>query len=99
MRSVLILSFVTLVLAACSSTGDAPPGAIDYGPGIRPIKGSITYGDQGPRRSDLPPGYKFSHEFYDAFGSRVQERYRITDDGILELYSRRVKPITISNGR
>lgn len=99
MRTFLTLAFVTFVFAACSSTGDAPPGAIEYGSGIRPIKGSLTYGDQGPRRSDLPPGYKFSHEFYDTFGSSVEERYRVTDDGMLDLYSRRVKPITISGSR
>lgn len=99
MRTFLIFSFVTVLLAACSSTVDPPPGAIEYGAGIRPIKGSITYGDQGPRRSNLPPGYKFTHEFFDTFGSRVEERYRVKDDGTLELYSRRVKPISISSGR
>lgn len=96
MKKAIALSFAALALAACSTSSNPELGGFDYGPDVVPIRGSITYGDTVPRRSPLRPGTRFTHEFYDRFGSRVTERYRVTEDGTLQLFSRRIYSISTS---
>lgn len=98
MKKFLVMSIAAIALTACTSTGNPEFRAIDYGPGIQPIPGSLTYGGGKPksRFANMPAGYTFSHEFYSRFGSRVEERYRVLDDGTLDIYSRRIVAITIS---
>ncbi len=100
MKRLLVMAIAAIALTACSSTGNPEFRAIDYGPGIQPIPGSITYGGKTRARyANMPAGYTFSHEFYGSFGSRVEERYGVLDNGSLDIYSRRITPINVSGGR
>ncbi len=96
MKTLLVMAIAALALTACNSTGNPEFRAIDYGPGIAPISGSLTYRGQPKRRSaNMPVGSTFTHEFYNDFGSRVEERYRVLEDGSLDIFSRRISSITI----
>ncbi|MBB4346977.1 lipoprotein [Aliirhizobium cellulosilyticum] len=100
MKRLLVIALAAATLTACNSTGNPEFRAIDYGPGIAPIAGSLTYGGKAKARfGNMPVGYTFTHEFFNSFGSRVEERYRVLEDGSLDIYSRRITPITISHGR
>lgn len=97
MKRFLVMAIAAIALTACESTGNPEFRAIDYGPGIVPIAGSLTYrGQPRGRFANMPVGYTFTHEFYSSFGSRVEERYRVLEDGSLDIYSRRITPINIS---
>ncbi|GGF87175.1 hypothetical protein GCM10010924_13650 [Rhizobium wenxiniae] len=99
MKQLLVMVLATVVLTACNSTGNPEFRAIDYGPGIAPIAGSLTYGGKSKARlGNMPVGYTFTHEFLNGFGNRVEERYRVLEDGSLDIYSRRITPITIGHG-
>lgn len=90
MRKILI-SLVVATLAACSATADPELVARDYGSDIAPISGSITYGGQPKSRlTKAPVGSSFDHEFYNSFGNRVVERYRIQPDRSLKIVSRQI---------
>ncbi len=96
MKRLLVMAIAALALTACNSTGNPEFRAIDYGPGIAPIAGSITYGGQPKgRRANMPVGHTFTHEFISSFGNRVEERYRVLEDGSLDIYSRRITSITV----
>jgi hypothetical protein len=97
MKRLLVMAATAIALTACTSTGNPEFRAIDYGPGIVPIAGSLTYGGQPKGRfANMPVGYTFTHEFINGFGNRVEERYRVLDDGSLDIYSRRITSINIS---
>ncbi|MGE7367869.1 hypothetical protein ACQKKX_02210 [Neorhizobium sp. NPDC001467] len=88
-----------LGLSACSSTSDPAMRPFDAGPGIQPIPGSITYGGQPRTRlTKSPIGSTLTHEFDNAFGYRVIERYVLQPDRSLRLVSRRVVRIPFSRG-
>lgn len=96
MKRLLVVAVTAFVLTACNSTGNPELRAMDYGPGIVPIKGSITYGGQPKSRSGrLPAGSTFTHDFYSRFGDRVEERYRVLEDGSLDIFSRKISSINI----
>lgn len=96
MKRLLVLAVAALMLTACNSTGNPELRAMDYGPGIAPIQGSITYGGQPRGRpSKMPAGSTFTHDFYSRFGDRVEERYRVLEDGSLDIFSRRITSISI----
>ncbi len=95
MKRLLVMAIAALALTACNSTGNPEFRAIDYGPGIAPIAGSITYGGQPKGRGNMPVGHTFTHQFINGFGNRVEERYRVLEDGSLDIYSRRITSITI----
>lgn len=96
MKRLLVIAITAAALTACASTGNPEFRAIDYGPGIVPIQGSITYGGQPKGRlAKMPAGYTFTHEFFSSFGSRVEERYRVLEDGSLDIYSRRITSINL----
>lgn len=85
MRASIVALGLAALLAGCSSTGSSS------GPGIEPIPGSITYNGQ-PRTklTKAPVGSTFPHEFYNQWGDRVIETYRIQPDRSLKLEDRRV---------
>lgn len=94
MKKLLVLSALMIALSSCSGTGNPEFSAVDYAPNIPPIAGSLSYGPQSKGRyRNLPAGHSFTHEFFNRFGSRVSERYRVNEDGSIELRSRRISPI------
>jgi hypothetical protein len=94
MKKLLALSLLVFALAGCSGTGNPEFAAIDFAPNIPPIAGSLKYGPESKGRyRNMPAGYTFTHEFIGSFGSRVSERYRVNEDGSIELRSRRISPI------
>ncbi|MEB2845801.1 hypothetical protein GAO09_28775 [Rhizobiales bacterium RZME27] len=94
MKKLLVLSALLMALSGCSGTGNPEFAAIDFAPNIPPIAGSLKYGPQSKGRyQKMPAGYTFTHEFIGSFGSRVSERYRVNQDGSIELRSRRISPI------
>jgi hypothetical protein len=60
---------------------------------IKPISGSIEWGEAGQVYSRSPPGTIFFHNFSNGSGRDVREVYRIEDDGNISLMMR-----SISNG-
>ncbi|TCR06536.1 hypothetical protein EDF70_101494 [Neorhizobium sp. JUb45] len=94
MKKLVALSLLAVVLAGCTSKANPEFAAIDFAPGIPPIAGSLKYGPQSKGRyRNMPVGYTFTREFIGSFGSRVSERYRVNEDGSIELRSRRISPI------
>lgn len=95
MKKIIIMPLVALMFSACTAIADPELRSFDYGPDVKPIQGSLTFGDRRGRKSRLQAGDRFTHEFYDRFGSRVTERYRVLDDGTLQLFSRRISPVNV----
>ncbi len=97
MKTPFLCAAFALCLAGCTATSDPSMRPFDAGPGIQPIPGSITYGGQ-PRTklTKSPIGSSFSHEFDNAFGYRVIERYVIQPDRSLLLVSRRIVRVPFS---
>ncbi|MBW6421471.1 hypothetical protein KX729_08455 [Rhizobium sp. XQZ8] len=91
MRQIVFIGALAGLLAGCSVSSEPIEPSYQYGPGIRPIPGSITYGGQprNPTRK-APVGSPVDHEFYDQAGNRVFETYLIEPDRSLKLVSRRV---------
>lgn len=91
MRNIIAITGLVIALAGCSTDDSGTTGAIDIGPGIRPIPGSITYGGQ-PRTklTKAPIGSVVPHEFRNELGQRVEENYIIQPDRSLKLVNRRV---------
>ncbi|KGD99849.1 MULTISPECIES: membrane protein [Rhizobium/Agrobacterium group] len=92
MRTIVAIAGLVLALAGCTvdSVGRPSP-ALEIGPGIEPIPGSITYGGQPRTRlTKSPIGSVVSHQFRNEFGQRVEERYILQPDRSLKLVSRRV---------
>ena len=94
MKKLLVLSLLAIALVGCNGAANPEFAGIDYAPDIPPIAGSLKYGPQSKGRyQNMPVGYTFTHEFIGSFGSRVSERYRVNEDGSIELRSRRISPI------
>lgn len=90
MRAALICMAVAM-LTACSATADPELVGRDYGSDLKPIPGSITYSGQARTRlTRSPVGSTFDHDFYNGFGNRVVERYRIQPDRSLKIISRQI---------
>jgi hypothetical protein len=91
MKHALALAGIMLMLAGCTTDGTRPEPGFDYGPGIRPIPGSITYGGQPRSRlTKSPVGSSVPHTFRNNLGQRVDETYIIQPDRSLKLVSRRI---------
>ncbi|UIK04156.1 hypothetical protein [Neorhizobium galegae] len=91
MRNIIAITGLVIALAGCSTDGGGTTGAIDIGPGIRPIPGSITYrGQPRTKLTKSPIGSVVPHEFRNELGQRVEENYIIQPDRSLRLVSRRV---------
>lgn len=91
MRTIVAIAGLAIALAGCSTGSADSTAAIDIGPGIQPIPGSITYGGQPRSRlTRSPVGSPVSHTFNNEFGQRVEETYIIQPDRSLKLVSRRV---------
>ncbi|WP_117191772.1 hypothetical protein [Rhizobium terrae] len=95
MRITIIVAGLAAALAGCAADGSSGPGrptpALEIGPGIEPIPGSITYrGQPRTRLTKAPVGSIVPHEFRNELGQRVDETYIIQPDRSLKLVSRRV---------
>ncbi|MGK6312034.1 hypothetical protein [Neorhizobium sp. DT-125] len=91
MRTTMIVAGLAIALAGCTTADSRPTAAVDIGPGIEPIPGSITYGGQPRTRlTKAPVGSVVPHQFRNEFGQRVEENYIIQPDRSLKLVSRRV---------
>lgn len=85
MKHMILVAALAASLSGCTST--LSPDA----PGLEPIPGSITYGGQPRTRlTKAPVGSSVSHQFFDQFGYRVEERYVIQPDRSLKLVWRRI---------
>ncbi len=86
MKHVIFVFGLAVLLGGCTSA-TVPGGTI----GLEPIPGSITYGGQPRTRlTKAPVGSPVNHQFRNALGQRVEERYIIQPDRSLKLVSRRV---------
>jgi hypothetical protein len=89
----LLLAASAAALSGCVAGGDVgrPAPALEIGPDIRPIRGSITYGGQPRTRlKKAPIGSSVPHDFYNEQGERVYETYIIQPDRSLKLVNRRI---------
>ena len=85
MRHFLTIATLALMVSGCTT------GSLGDGPGLEPIPGSITYGGQPRTRlTKAPIGSPVSHQFTNALGQRVVERYVIQPDRSLKLVWRRI---------
>jgi hypothetical protein len=96
MNKIGLTAAVCLLLAGCTTDGtQSTPGpgfgAIQTGPRLQPIPGSITYGGQPRTRlTKAPIGSIVQHEFRNEFGELTQETYVVQPDRSLKLSTRRV---------
>jgi hypothetical protein len=86
-----MLKQVVLIAALAAALGGCTATNLSDAPGLEPIPGSITYGGQPRTRlTKAPVGSSVSHQFFNEFGYRVEERYVIQPDRSLKLVWRRI---------